>query len=323
MSEELTEQIDSHEPDQTESSEDIGTDDQDAGQGEESSEETGGQSLSEGGEGDTPPAYQPNLQYKVYDDVREFPEWSHKLISDEETEKHLRDLFTKAEGIEAIKERYGSTKDELDQVRSEHQKYQDFLRQSQHFSSNDLKTFFDMHQIPKDKVLDFARQLLRAEQDPQEAAALDARSRQIREQYNADNRVTALENHLKEERTQRFNSEMSMALSQPHISEFEQKFNALKGPGAFRQAIADYGSAQYARGRQAPPHESVNYVYNLFRDFVGQGTGASASPQSSAPRERPKTIPNLGPGRGHSAAKARPKTIEEMKKQFREMGVYG
>lgn len=315
MSDEVIEQIDSHEPGEV--SEEVGTDLQDADAGN-SSEDTGGDATTDGETAEAQTAYQPNYQYKVYDDVKEFPDWAKKLVSDEETEKALRDMFTKADGLDPVKERYGRTRDELEQVRSEHARYQQFLQQAHHYANSDLGTFLEMHQIPKERVLAHARQLLEFEENPQLKQAYDERRQQIVSQFEAENRVRELEQAYQSERTERFNSEMRMALSQPHIADFEQKFDQIKGAGAFREQIRRVGSSYYsANKRTLPPFESVNQVYDFFKDMVPQ---SSTQQQAPGQRERPHTIPNMGPGRGHSPAKARPRNLEEMKKQFKEAG---
>ena len=56
-------------------------------------------------ESQEPAPYTPSLKYKVYDQEKEFPEWTKSYIKDPETESRFKDLFDRSDGLPFIKER--------------------------------------------------------------------------------------------------------------------------------------------------------------------------------------------------------------------------
>jgi hypothetical protein len=63
-----------------------------------------------------PQAYEPNLSYMVKDEKREFDERIKNAVKDKDTEEYIRDLYTKADGLETYKEKLTKRDSEYDDL---------------------------------------------------------------------------------------------------------------------------------------------------------------------------------------------------------------
>ncbi|GAG39911.1 unnamed protein product, partial [marine sediment metagenome] len=47
--------------------------------------------------------YEPNFNYSVKSESHEFDEWIRPLVKDTESEEHVRQLYTRAKGLDHVK----------------------------------------------------------------------------------------------------------------------------------------------------------------------------------------------------------------------------
>jgi hypothetical protein len=266
--------------------------------------------------------YAPNYKFKVLDKDHEIDEWMRPFIKNQEIEKKVKDLYEKAYGLESIKPKHHAVKEELEQTKAkmaQTEKALDIL--GKYVSENDFDSFFEGLNIPKDKILGYALELVKREQmSPEQKAQWEA-SKQAREAaryYEVQNQQ--LQQSQQQFAVQQRTFELDIALSQPEAKAVSDAYNAGMGsPEAFKDYCIQIGQAYAARGQDIPANVAVSEAIKHLRAVnpaIGSATTAGVS-QVVQPSQKP-VIPNIQ-GRGTSAVKPTVKSLDDLKKRAREL----
>jgi hypothetical protein len=301
----------------------------------ESSEDAGEDPDEEKPESNTPevsekkPEYTPNLKFKVYDQEKEFPEWSKSLIKDEKIEAEFRTLFSKAEGLEEMKPRHQATIQERDEYKSELEWMRGDVNRIIGLREKSPELFFAELGVPDDLILKMASKIVDAKESP-EAWERYQRNRQMMvDGYQKERQVESQQFDLNRQQFEVHQQAMSSALGSPEITSFQSQYDAVYGAGAFQEQVRQYGNYQYqATKRNISPYDAVKYVYEYHRKGFTQPQpqpvqtmplqGATAA--APVRREAPPVIPNVGKGRNASPTKPKFKTIQQMRDYYEKMG---
>lgn len=269
-----------------------------------------------------PPAYQPNYNYKVLQEEREFPEWARGVIKSEDDERNYRDLFEKAEGLEHVKARRELVERENKEIK-EH--WTPIIEKAtglnKAMQERDLDTVFENLGLTENDIFGYAKQRLDLRENPQQLQAHNE-MRQIQ----ARNRELELQNQqtqaqANEMAVQQRSWELGQALSNPVNAPMVQAFDARQSqPGAFRDEVIRRGQYYASQGRDVP----VNDLVAEMTKIVGWNPQQAPAPSSVPPNQSPvtQTLPNMR-GSGSSPAKMVPKSTEDLRKLARKMRAQG
>jgi hypothetical protein len=270
-----------------------------------------------GGEGDAgkaPAAYAPNFKYKVLKEEKEIPEWARPFVTSADVEKNVRELFEKADGIEAVK----THRDQL---------------VVGHLQRGDLDIFFEALNIPEATVLKYALYRLQLKENPQQFAAheqmrqIQLQNLQLQQQLEQSNSgYTNIAVQTRE-------MQLDTHLGRPELLTAVQSFDQRVGkPGAFRTEVIKRGKMYAAMEQDAPVEQVVSEVLQLIgwqgqstqaQPNVQNGAGAAAAPAAGAGTpaagQAKPTLPNVR-GKGTSPAQKVFKSTEELRKHARQMG---
>lgn len=271
--------------------------------------------------------YTPNYKFKVGEEEKEFDEFVRGAIKDSESEKKLRDLYTKAHGLDSLKTRLTGEVESWKGKAGEHvEKYsqlsQSLSNLSHMVNRGDFDSFFDALKIPEAAVYKWVnRKIQEQEMSPEQKADL-ARQRE------EGNRLFALERQNQDlmQRQQSFQLEqnrmlLDATLSQNDVAPIAQAFDEKVGaPGAFRNEVLKRGVALYhIHGRDLPPAEVVQDLLQTMGKVFQPGQVVQGGQTHVAPGQKPPVIPNVSAKSG-SPVKSAPKSIKELKERASLMG---
>jgi hypothetical protein len=278
------------------------------------------------------PEYEPSFGYKVYDEDREFDEWAQNILKAEgfkskEIEEHLRDLHARSGAFDRKKEENKELKGKLTGLEKDHSEITSEIDEILYYLDNDLDTFFEKLKVPNKKVFDYVERKLEEEKmDPNQRAQLQNHRQSLVEGYQNQRRVESLESENQKLSSERFELEMSNALSAPGTLDFSKKFDDLYGAGAFKTAAMNYGRTYYLdNGRDTTPLDAVLKTIDQHRNVVERlptATNTNDLAEARKAQEAGKPgghIPNVGGGSvSQSPINKRAKTMEDLKKQVAE-----
>lgn len=238
-----------------------------------------------GGTLDTPAEtpYTPNLKYKVKDKELEMPEWVKEAVKDKKREDELRDLFTKAMGLDEVKKERDEIKTNFTKLEPEYKQLTQSLDVlSQYVNKGEYGKFFQALRIPEEKILGYAVERLKYYNLPdEERAKVDARMQEQERLYSLSEHNQTLEQRFQAQMVQNKELEYSVAVMKPEVAQFVQNFEAMVGkPGAFRDKVVEKGILLHQmQGVDLPAEQVVQMVMQEFSGFIKPAAVESQSTQ--------------------------------------------
>lgn len=269
------------------------------------------------------PSYTPNYKFKYpkldsNEQVEmEFDDWAKGVIN-EKNESQVRDLYTKAYGMDFFKQKYAKTSEKLNKLEPIVKTW-DSLSKS--FNQGDLDTFFKGIQLPEEKLYQYVLDKLNEKELPYE------KRMEIQQQKELHKKATFLEQQNQElqekyqqEQVQLRQYQLDMTLKQPETLSAAQAFDAKVGkPGAFKDEVIKRGlMAFYATGQDISPEQAIQEVLSLYGQpsvagMQQQVPGMQNQMNGASKQQTPPVLPNVG-ARGSSPAKRTPKSLSDLKK---------
>lgn len=274
------------------------------------------QSVETGGDGSAPPqtpAFTPNFKYKVHGQEKEMDEWLRAAIKDADTEKKARDLYTRADGIDHVKQDRERLVEENQTIRQEQENFQKTVQELDFYvKQDDLTSFFERLQIPREQVLKWALREVEMADNPAARQQYDMqRQQRVQNYYQQIEGSQALSQYEQAAANLR-GQETDFALRQPDIAPMVEAFDTRMGySGAFRNAVIERGQLHaHARQVDVPVDQVIKEVIQL----AGLGNTQVAAPQTATTGPSNQVIqgskgkpvlPSI-PSSGQSAVKKNP-----------------
>lgn len=268
------------------------------------------------------PAYTPNFKFKVGDNEHEIDEMFRALIKDADTEKKIRELHEKALGLDWQKPKYEKLKTEHQEVATKYSNIDRSLKTLSMFvQNNDLGSFFQAINIPKQMVFQYVKnELAKMEASPEQRAIMEQQEHDRRRLIDLQQENEDLRSQTTTSTIQARGVELDNALASANVANLATQFDAKMGKGAFKREVINRGIIAYnTTGEEIPVaqavEEAVAYWSNLF-GAEPQIPAPTAQPTQAAPQapEQPApTLPNVS-GRGTSPIKTGPRSIADLKK---------
>lgn len=264
--------------------------------------------------------YTPNYGFKVLDEEKQFDEFLQGAVTTKEQEDALRDLYTKAHGLDSVKGKFDTLNKELDDkwkpMESQHTELQTGLTnlgnliKGEEYAGRDYQTFFDTLKIPKQHVLQYAKSILDyQDMEPAQRQQLD--NQRMTEQQNAAMvaQNEGYQSQLQEQAIQTRGLQINMEFNKPEINSFTQDFDTRAGkPGSFREQVLNEGAMYFQQnGHEAAPDLLVKAVMDKWQPFVGTGTPTNPATPQAAP-----VIPNVK-GTGNSPARKQISSLADLR----------
>jgi hypothetical protein len=249
-----------------------------------------------------PTDYQPNYKFKVYDEEKEFDEWVRPYVT-KDTEDKVRDLYTKAYGLDGVKSKLEKTREELanNEVRYG-QLNTGLLEVQKMIESGDLENFFKVINVKDDAIYEYVRNRLAYEQADPEARQRHDQEAEMRRQNMLLQRQNELLNQQVVGGTYDYHArELEQTVSQPQVAEFAKRFDEKFGNGSFIDEVTQVGLYNYRKnGVDLTVPQAVDTVLKKYTAFepqqqVAQMPQGNGIPQKIITKTITKnTIPNTG-----------------------------
>jgi hypothetical protein len=258
-----------------------------------------------------PSAYTPSFKYNVRGQEKEIDEMFRALVKDADSEKKVKELFEKAEGLDFVKQDRASLKTEYEGFK---QQITPYLQEYHKFTSlrdkGNLGAALQVAGISDDQIFEYALQRLQMEQNPQQAQLYKSNNEASLQMFEMEGKLQQYQQMEQQLQAQQFDFNLSQAISahKDVVGQIEQKWGA---PGSFKEEVIAFGTAQFHMGKNLTEAQAVEAVLNKYKPFLS--TSAPAAPAAPAQaHQRPSTIPNVG-STGLSVVSQKPKSIDDLK----------
>lgn len=249
------------------------------------------------------------------------------VIKDADSEKKIKELYEKAYGLDVVKPRFQQTRQELQEIRTQHQSLlKDVQEVREHYARGDFDSFFKTLQIPEEKVLQWMYDKITYNQlPPEQRQPLDARKAAEQRAWAAEQRAMELEQVASTSTVEAKRYALQVALERPDVKSFAQNFDTRAGkPGAFVDELYDIGEAEWARSQgrvDLTPEQAIQKVMSKYGAFLGgqaqqappPGVQGTQAPNPTAQTKVP-VIPNVGGAATSPTQKPKARNLEDIKK---------
>lgn len=264
------------------------------------------------------PVYTPNYKYKVMDKELEVPEMFKGLVKDAATEKQIKEILEKAEGLPEVKKSRDSVREELKSYKSQveptvatvtqaSQLYQQGVRSMQEGNARagvfKLEESFKLMGIP-DKVLQqYVYQKLQLDELPPEQKASYNREREL-ERQNAQyqEQLTQVQTQYQQTAISQRQQELNQVFSKPEIQSIVQSFDQRNGPGSFHNEVVLRGRMYATTYNQDISAEQA--VSEIIQKYGLQAPAAVAPQQQVAAQGAVPVIPAVKGGTASPAGRS-------------------
>lgn len=260
---------------------------------------------------------------------KEFAPFLKDFIKDADTEKKIRELHEKADGLDVVKPKFIETRQQLQQVQAQHQNVLSSIEELRsHVTRGDFDSFFKRLSIPEEKILQWMHdKLTYNDLPPEQRQVLDARKSAEQRAWEAESRLQQLESKYSETVGSAKVNALETALQMPETTQFAQVYEARFGEGSFRDAVIDQGDLALTRSggkTDLTPQQAVQKVmaqHAYLAQLGQQPAAAEAQPGAQPPVGKQKAvpvIPNVG-GKSSSPTKTQVKSLDDIRKLANSM----
>jgi len=277
-----------------------------------------------------PPAYQPNFKYKTFGKEKELDPFWRDLIKDQDSEKKVKDVHTRAEAFDDLKVRHESTQAEFQQLVSEFTALDKDVKRVMKFRNDgDLDNFFMSLKIPQEQIFKWVEQKLSLQNlPPEQRQALESQALERQQRYDLEQEKEELAQQYQTQAVQARTMQLDMTLARPEVASVASAVDARMGTlGYFRDLVIR--EAQYAwhsSGQDISAEQATNLVMQkygkLFMDQQApQAPTAPAAAAQPLPQVAGKPVIPSVQGKGTSPIKKSPRSIDDLRAMKKELDV--
>jgi hypothetical protein len=270
------------------------------------------------------PTYTPNYKYKAALQEKELDPLFHGIIKDAETEKKVKEVFTRADAFDFIK----TKKEEIEQnYQSLNNDFQHQAQTVQKFNqavqSNDLDSAFRLAGIKDDQLFKYVQKKLQImEMPPEQRQEYDKFQQAQMQKTELEERVQQIQQQYEHQAVQARTMQLEFALNKPEVNSFAAAWDRNGEPGSFKNfVIEEAKKAYFTQGIDLSPEQAVQSVMQRFGKFlnVGDTTQPGTQSQNSMQVQQSKpVIPNIT-GKAASPIKKVPRSLDDLKKLAKSM----
>lgn len=275
----------------------------------------------------TAPTYTPNFKYKAALQEKELDEFWRPLIKDADSEKKVKEIFTKVDAFDFMKGKKESLEQEYQSLYGDFQNVnQTVSRFNQSVKEGDLSSAFRLAGITKEQIFQWTQQQLQLmEMSPEQRAQFEQYEAARQQKYDLEEKVSYFQQQFEQQAVQARAVQLDVALMRPDVAKFAEGWDRnADSPGAFKQfVIEEAKKVYYDSGKDLSADEAIGLVMQRFGKFLSVGdttvampSQAAAAPMSSGPKP---VIPNIT-GKAASPIKKVPTSLAELRKIAKEKG---
>lgn len=258
--------------------------------------------------------YTPNFKFTAANEEREIDEWIRPVIKDAETEKKIKELYSKAYGMEEVKNvrekmkqeyyNYKSQAEPLIKTVSEAHRFYTAGKQSLSdgningyvhktgeafkqlgISDEDLKKYvfhkLNLEELPQDRKQEYNR-----------FNELELQNQQLQQQTQEQQR------YLQQVAVQAKTAELNQATAKPEVASIIQAFDQRNGAGSFKAEVIQRGQLYWQT--QGVDKSSEELVQEIITKY---GLSQPVAPQATT-QAQPQAVPTIPVVKGGSSSPA-------------------
>lgn len=274
-----------------------------------------------------PAAFTPDFKYKASGKEMEIPEKFRALITDKESEEEIKKLFGQAGTLPELKTENGTLKKNLGEVGGALNQYQSEVQQLRQIAGkNDWDTWFKKLNIEPERIYQWVLDKVNYNQLPPDQKAQMDREREFRTQAEAaQSQVSQVTHREMQLAVQMKGMQLEQTLGKADVKSMSDSFDSRVGrPGAFREAVIEYGKSVWALSNHTVDLTPEQAVADFVKKYGITSLGASPNPaaevatqgvptQSANGQPPVKVIPNVA-GRSASPVKQKPKNLDDLRR---------
>lgn len=238
--------------------------------------------------------YEPNLKFKVYDEEKEFEDWVKPYINKDNEEK-FRDLYTKAYGIDGIKKKLDTSRQEL---AAKHTEMNGLVSEISYLGNciknGNLEDVFKTLNIPQENIEKWM--LRRLQMSPEERQEYEKMTEVRRKASTVENQYNDLNKKYNQIIAMQTQTEINNVLSDPSTKDFvaqvDERLKGIYGDNGFVRELGNVGVDFFNRnGYDLPVKEVVDLTLKKF-GYVKQDNTQPTKPRAEAKPVVTKVIVN-------------------------------
>ncbi len=275
-----------------------------------------------------PPAFQPNWKFKAFGKEHEIDEFWRGLIKDADSEKKVKDVFTKSHAFEDMKTRYEGTSKDFQELLSDHQALDKDVKKVMSFrNSRDFDNFFQALRISDQEIFEYVQKKINLLENPEQRKAAEMQAMERQKLYDTSQENERLHGQYQQQAVQARTMQLDMVLSRPDVSKVASLFDEKQGRlGAFRDIVIDEAANHYFQtggdngGKDLSAEEATQRVLQKWGKFFD----APQAPLEGTPQIAPqpqvvaKPVIPVTPGKGSSPIKKAPKSLDDLRAMAKE-----
>lgn len=265
--------------------------------------EESGESTVEG----TEQTYTPSYSYKVLDEERSFDPRFKDVIKSKEDEEYLRDLYTRADGLDAYKTKYGGVSSDFNLYKSSMKPVIDgFQKLKSYRDEKNYSELFNDLGLEEDEILQHALAIAKERELPEHQRSVIQQNREY--QRELQEKASKLEYYERSQQDQLINGQIEELKGLTFSDDVADIRNALAKNGQDLATIVyNHGIGMYqTTGKEPTVKQAFDSVVNQYRAFLPKEikqTEVAIQP----------TLPKVKPNGGiNQATKAL--TLDDLKK---------
>lgn len=268
-------------------------------------------------------AYEPNFKYKAALEEKELDPFFHSLITDEESEKKVKDVFTRADAFDFMKSKKEERDEQYDSLSTDYLHATDMIKNVEDaLVRKDLTSVFRQLGVETPQVFQWAQQqIARMEMDPAQRQQLEAYEQAQLQNQTLEQQNQQLQRDYQQQATQARVVQLDVELSRPEVASFAQRVDMQGGEGTFKRLVIEEAKKVFYETQQdLSAEQAVNYAMTRFQKLLGPGDTGVQPPQAGSSvqaQQNKPVIPNVT-GKATSPIKKVPKSLDDLKKLAKE-----
>ena len=275
----------------------------------------------------TPDAWTPSYEFTVKDKKLQMDDLFKPLIKSKDVEAKLKDLYEKAYGLDEVKTSRETFKERATTAETKYQQTEQNLKMlGDVVKKQDFNTFFEVLNIPKQQILNYAIQELKFLELPAEQQAAIETQRQQEQQYQyAQQQNQTLQQQMQSMVVQQAQQELNFETSKPEIQNIAQSFDARVGrQGAFMSEVIKRGQYYEAVHKTSPPaqqlvQEVLQFVGMTAQDPQGQANSQAIPSQGVVQNSQKPVIPAFNGSVSKSPVRKAPTSIQDLREMRKQL----
>lgn len=271
-----------------------------------------------------PPAYQPNYKYKAALQEKELDAFWHPLVKDADSEKKVKELFTKVDAFDFVKGKHQTLEQQFNSLQEDYGQVNNTVQRfNQSVKGGDLSSAFRLAGITKGQVFKWTQsQLQLMELPPEQRQQFEQYENTQHQKSELEQQVSHLQKQYEQQAVQARTTQLDFALGKPDVSRFAEAWDANTGEaGAFRKFVVEEAKKIYYDTQQdISPDQAIANVMQRFGKFLNMGETIVPTSQASsiANQANKPVIPHVA-GKAASPIKKVPKSLDDLKKLAKAM----